>query len=674
MADTTSPLTDPTTTPPASTTLATSAATPPTGVATAGGPGTTTPPASAGSSTGIVDTLLTDLGSLWSGFTNYVSSNAGNLAAFTGLGAAGLYEAHNAQQDASKYAGQLQSIGAPYVAAGQQQLGAFTGAAPAADAQQIAGAGTLGDIANQSFTDYQSGKLPPAYEQQLTDQATAAKAQLRASLGPNVDSSTLATQDEAIDQQMNLNRQQLLDQRLQIGEQAYQQVQGAFNNLLNEALGAGSLGLNAEAQAIGLKISSDTQIAAALTQMFGAIAQGYGAASAPAAGGTAGTPAAGGTAGSSSQSGGLLDWLKKTFGGQGGATSVPGIGGPVGTGGGTSVPPLTDPSQIGNIDWGSFGSVFGGATGDLSGITGSAPTDPGSIDFGNFGSVFGGTDVGAIPTDTGAASDVGSFFLGGSGSDAAGSVGSSLVNNAGSSVGSLAGDALGALNDLSSLKTLFSGNASAESKFVSGASIINPIAGLGAAAITSIMNLGSSGMNIRRQVGEQKFKAVADYFLEKGLGRDPSNVLGWEGDSPVDTKFMEDFATHMAAATGAKDPSSINPFTKEGMNTFSRMDPNYILQQMVDFYDSQTGTKPEQGAGTGYYKPIQDAEAFAKEHWNSGFGSSTMPLQLSDKILNAPIKTTEEYLSSIRATTPAERAKQKKYIWKQKVKAKVTGG
>ena len=293
-------------------------------------PGTapTTAPASSGG--GVLD-------SLW----NYVSGNAGNLAAFGGLAATGLAEAKSAQNQAQQYAGQLTALGQPYVDTGKATLGTYNQGMAQTAAGQVAGAGAELGIANQGFADYSANKLPPAIEQQLQDQVASQKAALRASLGPNVDSSTLATQYAAIDNQANLNRQQLLDSRLQTAQNSYNQVQGAFTTLLNQAIAAGSTGMAPETTAIQTLIQSDAQISQALNQLFGSIATGYGL-SQSGTGGTPGGAATGGVAGA------IGSGIKSAVGGA--AKAI--------TGGGSSVGPTQpDPATYNATVSGQFGDL-----------------------------------------------------------------------------------------------------------------------------------------------------------------------------------------------------------------------------------------------------------------------------------------------------------------------------
>ena len=236
------------------------------------------------------------LGDLGSGLTSFLSSPLGNLAEFGTLAGLGLSQASSAQSQAANAAGQLTSVGAPYTAAGANALGQINTTAPASTAQQTQAAGTLGDIANTAFTNYNSGTLSPADQAALTAQTTAQKQQVAQQLANSggTDTSALDTADQQIDTNAMINKQNLLNAQFQTGQSALTQVQSTYTGLLNNALAESSFGLGALGEGLNLQITQDSQITQSLNNLFGQIAQGFGTA----VGGTSGSKTAGGTTGS----------------------------------------------------------------------------------------------------------------------------------------------------------------------------------------------------------------------------------------------------------------------------------------------------------------------------------------------------------------------------------------
>lgn len=291
------------------------------------------------------------------------STGLGPYAATAGIG---LYEAKQAQKDAEAKANELKGLGTPLTDqskkllsnynAGtlrpeQQRLVDFT----SQQGQNLIQSGTaLSSIAQQAFQDYQNGKLPPADEQRLQDKVAAQKQELRQRLGTAgmVDSTLLVSQDAAIDNAAMQERQSLLDARFATGNQAYDQwlksteagqqltVAGqqfasqAFEQMLNDALGFSTAGMEPVAQAIALQIQSDKELSESVSTLLGNLASAYaytvaGPGNVKAGGG--GTT--GGVGGTAATGGGLGGLLSSVVGG------VKGIGGLLGSlfgGGGLS--------------------------------------------------------------------------------------------------------------------------------------------------------------------------------------------------------------------------------------------------------------------------------------------------------------------------------------------------
>lgn len=242
--------------------------------------------------------LLSDIGG---GISSFLNSPLGNLAEFGTLAGLGLSQASSAQSQAASAAGQLTSAGAPFSAAGTGMLGQFTGSNPASVQQQTQAAGTLGDIANTAFTNYQSGKLSPADQASLDAMVTAQKQQVAQQLANSggTDQSALDSADQQIDSNAMIQKQTLLNNQFQTGQQALTTVQNTYTNLLSNALASSQFGLSALGEGLNLQITQDAQITQSLNALFGQIARGFGTAMAPSGSG-------GGSGGSSGGAGSTL--------------------------------------------------------------------------------------------------------------------------------------------------------------------------------------------------------------------------------------------------------------------------------------------------------------------------------------------------------------------------------
>jgi len=140
---------------------------------------------------------------------------------------------------------------------------------------------------------YASGQLNAADQASLDQQTAAAKAQLAQALGPNVDSTTMATYMQQIDNQALITKQQMLNSYLATGNQEFDQwastteagqatimagQQYAVTQIaqtFQQALEASSLGGSDIMQGIQLAVQSNTQIANALQSYMGNLAKAY---------------------------------------------------------------------------------------------------------------------------------------------------------------------------------------------------------------------------------------------------------------------------------------------------------------------------------------------------------------------------------------------------------------
>lgn len=266
--------------------------------------------AGAGSASG--GSALSSLASLFSG-SGGLSGLSGALP-YLGAGAAGLYQAGQANQQNIAATNQLSGLGAPYTQAGQTQLGNFqSGTLTPQESnvvntlntqgqQLIDSAAPLAGIANTAFQNYAAGQLNPSQQAQIDAWTATAKQTLRQNLASSgiTDSSVLATQDAAIDSQATQLKDNLMTSNLQLGDQQYSQwltgtqagqqlqAQGAqyavtsINTMLSQALQLGGLGTGIQADAIKLALQNDQQLSANTQNLFKSLASAYAVANKPA--------------------------------------------------------------------------------------------------------------------------------------------------------------------------------------------------------------------------------------------------------------------------------------------------------------------------------------------------------------------------------------------------------
>jgi hypothetical protein len=279
-------------------------------------PGITGPAATPAASSGGIGSFLGDLGGGFlgsllgsggggGGLGSQLGNFLGGIAPSAATAAIGMNQISQAQQQNQQYQQQEAALGQPFLDASKQQLAAYQGGqlSPAQQAvvntsqQQgqnlLNQTGPLQQIFQQSFQNYQSGTLQPAQQAQLDQQIAAAKAELRQALGPNADSSTLATQDAQIDQQALITKQNMLNSQFQTGNQAYdtwmtstqqgqqlilQGQQYAAQQLqqdLTNALQLGSEGMAPVEQSINMAISSDADLSNQVNQLMSNLAASW---------------------------------------------------------------------------------------------------------------------------------------------------------------------------------------------------------------------------------------------------------------------------------------------------------------------------------------------------------------------------------------------------------------
>lgn len=259
-------------------------------------------------------------------------SGIGTYGALAGLGIA---QANSAQSSNASTIAPAYQIGQPLVNEGNSLLSQFNNNQLTGPQQQVVNtsqqqgqtlinaATPVGQLAQGLMQQYQSGQLKPADQAQLDQSTAAAKAQIAQALGPNVDSTTLATYNNQIDQQALITKQNMLNSYLATGNTEFDQwaattqagqqtiLQGQqyavtqIDQTFSQALQSSSLGGSDIMQGIQLAVQSNTQIADALQSYMGNLAKAF---ALQKAGGTAAGAAGAGAAGANAAgaAGGLV--------------------------------------------------------------------------------------------------------------------------------------------------------------------------------------------------------------------------------------------------------------------------------------------------------------------------------------------------------------------------------
>lgn len=228
----------------------------------------------------------------------------GPYAAIAGVG---LSQADQAKKDLAAQTGQVAALGQPYVSAGQDLLKQFQSGTLTPAQQKVVDTATsqgntllasdpqLQQIYTQAFGDYASGTLRPADQLALDQKVAAQKQQVASALAQQgiTDSSILAGQNQQIDNQATILKQQLLDAQFQTGNQAFdtwskttqagqqlilqgqQYAVSSLNNTLQQALGTAATGIDPIMQSIQMQIAGDAQISASVSDLLGNLAKGY---------------------------------------------------------------------------------------------------------------------------------------------------------------------------------------------------------------------------------------------------------------------------------------------------------------------------------------------------------------------------------------------------------------
>jgi len=265
-----------------------------------------------------------DWSSILSGLGSILGSPLASAASMVGLGE---YEASQAQSQTKGLTSQLTGPSQPLVQGGVTEAGAamqgLTGAPVTTGSlgQQETAAANLGKIA----TDYSTGQLTPAQQQQVQQQVQAQQQNIRSQLAQQgiTDASVIAMYDQQIQDNAAQLTQQLITQNTQLASSALGTVQQTYSNILNQAISQFGAGMGPIEDAVNLTVQQNTAIANGLQSLFGQIARGFSGAS--------GTAAGGATAGIASGLSGIMS----------------GISNLLGLGSGTGLANINDPAAIG---------------------------------------------------------------------------------------------------------------------------------------------------------------------------------------------------------------------------------------------------------------------------------------------------------------------------------------
>lgn len=387
--------------------------------------------------------LLSSLGSLLS--SSGINSNTlSGLGPYLGVAGYGIYQANQSQKQNNQLAGQVGALGQPFTDAARQQLTQYNSGqllpnqqkavdlATAAGQSLIDSGAMLSTIAQQAFAQYNSGQLNPADQVKLDQQVAAQKQQVRQMLSQQgiADSTVLAGYDQQIDNQALMTKQSLLDARFATGDQAYNQwltstTQGQqlqiqaqqyatqqFQQMLSDAMGLGSTGMQPMEQAVALQIQGNDQLSQQVSQLLGNLAAAYAYQQGKAASAQGGGAGSGSTAGAS----GAGSTLNKLLGGGSAAGPLAGLDvGAINSQGAAAAAPnagdlasltgdvsnLSLPSNV--LSGLDTSGVGGAAAGSLAGLStpaiSASAVGPGAADLASLqGSAAGAT----LPSSAGA--------------------------------------------------------------------------------------------------------------------------------------------------------------------------------------------------------------------------------------------------------------------------------
>lgn len=258
---------------------------------------------------GLESGLASTLGGTGGSFANTLGSVLGTGIPYAAVAGIGMSQAQTGEAQSAKYGAQLQGLAQPAIDQSNALLGnynkginnpATTALANTEVAQgnqilNAPGMGQLSKIAQQAFSGYLNGQLQPAQQMQLDQQVAAQKSQVAQSLASAgiADSTILAAQNQQIDNNALITKQQMINSNFATGTAAYDQwlqttEQGQAT--IQQGLTVASNGLQTELQnsmqeagigigemnvAIQTQMQTDANYAEQVSQLLGTLATAY---------------------------------------------------------------------------------------------------------------------------------------------------------------------------------------------------------------------------------------------------------------------------------------------------------------------------------------------------------------------------------------------------------------
>jgi len=260
---------------------------------------TATPATSASPSIG--SSLLSGLGA------SSLGSLVGNVAPYAAVGALGISQANKGQAQDQQYAAQEQALGQPMVNQSATLANNYNtntlnpqDTALLQNAQSLAtqinqNSQGLSTIAQQAFSNYSNGTLPPADQAALDAQVTSQKQQVAQQLASAgiTDSTILASANANIDNQALITKQNLLNAQFATGNQAYdsyltgtqagqsilttatQTADTTLQGELSASISSFGAGANVIMAGINTAMTTDAAYSAQVSQLMGTLAAAY---------------------------------------------------------------------------------------------------------------------------------------------------------------------------------------------------------------------------------------------------------------------------------------------------------------------------------------------------------------------------------------------------------------
>lgn len=278
-----------------------------------------------------------------------LGTDLGTLLPYAGVAAIGEAQAAAGQASDAKSSAQQQALAAPAIAESAQLAGQYnTGTLNSTDAavvntgiaqgqSTIASAGGLSAIAQTAFANYNSGTLNAGDQAALDAQTAAQKQQVAQQLASAgiTDSTILAAQNQQIDNNALISKQNTLNGYFNTGNSAYNSwltattegqqtitqaqtyASTSLQTYLSNSMAEANIGIGEVNTAIQTQMTTDANYAAQVSTLLGTLATAY-------AKQIAGQKSSGGSTGTNSVLGGAGKPSVSASGGGGGGIGLPG--------------------------------------------------------------------------------------------------------------------------------------------------------------------------------------------------------------------------------------------------------------------------------------------------------------------------------------------------------------